>query len=135
GKAFMEKIDAYNSSRWDAIQPGLLNLKPYEQRGTADFMSLVESLKTMVDNGNTPEEVVDHLLEEGKYKEYILGEEEEEESSRMENIETLKFVLGRYDNVKDFLDYIELMTSKAKHSIDGVQLMTIHKSKGLEFPV
>jgi DNA helicase-2/ATP-dependent DNA helicase PcrA len=47
----------------------------------------------------------------------------------------LKFALEQYESVQDFLDYIDQMTSKAKHSIDGVQLMTIHKSKGLEFKV
>jgi DNA helicase-2/ATP-dependent DNA helicase PcrA len=89
----------------------------------------------MNSDDESPSDILDHVLLQGGYEKYILGEDEEEESSRMENISTLKFVLSQYSNVKDFLDYIELMTSKAKHSIDGVQLMTIHKSKGLEFPV
>ena len=134
GKAFMEKVNAFNGSNWDA-KPSLLNLKPYEKQGYGDFRKLVEELMDMYIADKSPTDILDYVLLQGGYEKYILGEDEEEESSRMENISTLKFVLSRYSNVKDFLDYIELMTSKAKHSIDGVQLMTIHKSKGLEFPV
>lgn len=136
GKAYMEKVKAFKGSHWDAIQPGKLNMKNHETNGSNEFIKLINELRVLSkDEDTTPSDLVDYLLEDGGYKAYILGEEEEEESSRMENIATLKFVLGNYNNTADFLNYIELMTSKAKHSIDGVQLMTIHKSKGLEFPV
>lgn len=134
GKAFMEKVKGYKGSHWEAIN-NLTGLKDYERNGIQKFMNLVEELQNLKKQEVDLEELVDHILEEGGYKEYILGEEEEEESSRMENIDTLKFVLGKYENVEDFLNYITLMTSSAKLDIDGIQLMTIHKSKGLEFPV
>jgi DNA helicase-2/ATP-dependent DNA helicase PcrA len=136
GKAFFEKVQSVKDSHWDAVNRGL-NLKGYEQRGVDELVSKVESLQSMIRDKVAPSEILDWILSEGgvNYKKYILGEEEEEESGRMENIETLRYVLGRYENVKDFLDYIQTMTSKAKHSIDGVQLMTFHKSKGLEYPV
>jgi DNA helicase-2/ATP-dependent DNA helicase PcrA len=135
GKAFLEKVKAFKGSHWEAIQPGVLNLKRYEQEGTGQFISLITTLQDMMKKGATPTELIDYILKEGGYEKYIVGEDDEEESSRLENISTLKFVLDRYKKVEDFLEYIELMTSKAKHSIDGVQLLTIHKSKGLEFPV
>lgn len=135
GKAFMEKVNSFNGSNWEAIQPGVLNLKGYEVRGTTDFMELVDKLQNMNHDGLEPIEILEYIMAEGGYKDYILGEDDEEESSRLENIETLKFVVEQYENIEDFLKYMDKMTSKAKHSIDGVQLMTIHKSKGLEFPV
>lgn len=135
GKAYLEKVDKYKGTRWQAITSGALTLKPYETSGTNSFIRLIESLSELVEQDTSPKDIVEYLLEDGGYKQYILSEEEEEDSSRMENIATLQFVLERYEKVSDFLDYIELMTSMAKHDIDGVQLMTIHKSKGLEFPV
>jgi DNA helicase-2/ATP-dependent DNA helicase PcrA len=137
GKAFFEKVQAFKGSHWEAISEGRLNLKGYEKNGVNDFMDKVHSLQGMIRDKIGPSDMLDWILsEEGvNYKKYILGEEEEEESSRMENIETLRFVLERYEDVSEFLEYIQTMTSKAKHSIDGVQLMTFHKSKGLEYPV
>lgn len=136
GKAFFEKVQSVKGSHWDAVNRGL-SLKGYEQKGVDELVSKVESLQSMISDKVAPSEILDWILSEDGvgYKKYILGEEEEEESSRMENIETLRFVLGRYEDISDFLDYIQTMTSKAKHSIDGVQLMTFHKSKGLEYPV
>jgi DNA helicase II / ATP-dependent DNA helicase PcrA len=137
GKAFYEKVKAFSGYHWEAISDGVLSLKDYEKRGVKDIIEKVNNLATMIRDNISPSDMLDYILsEEGvDYKRYILGEEEEEESSRMENIETLRFVLSRYERLEDFLNYIDMMTSKAKHSIDGVQLMTFHKSKGLEYPV
>jgi DNA helicase-2/ATP-dependent DNA helicase PcrA len=134
GKVFLEKVRSYNGSHYEAIQ-GNINLKPHEVRGIEDFMNLIEELRAMRETA-TPEEMIDYLMD-NCYKQYLIddGEDEDEGSSRLDNIATLKYAVGRYEKLDDFLAYIELMTSKAKHSIDGVQLMTIHKSKGLEFPV
>lgn len=137
GKVFMEKIKAFKGSHWDA-SPDKLVLKGYEKDGYGKFRDIIEKLMAEVKGGeSTPSDLIDLILSDdgAGYEKYILGEDEEEESSRMENIATLKFVVNRYEKVEDFLDYIETMTSKAKHSINGVQLMTVHKSKGLEFPV
>ncbi|AGR47091.1 putative UvrD-like helicase [Bacillus phage Shanette] len=135
GKVFFEKVKSYDGSHWEAITSGKLSLKGYETNGILSFTAVVGELQELLHKDSTPTDLVNHLLDNAGYREYILGEDDEEESNRLENIETLKYVLDRYENVEDFLDYIEMMTSQAKHSIDGVQLMTIHKSKGLEFPV
>lgn len=135
GKEFYNKVSAFDGSHWEAILSGKLKLQNYQVKGSLEFAGIIKDLQEMLEEEATPRDLVNHLLDNVGYKDYILGEEEEEESSRMENIATLQYVLDRYDNLGDFLDYIDLMTSQAKHSIDGVQLMTIHKSKGLEFPV
>lgn len=134
GKAYMEKISSYKGSLWDAIQDGVITMKPYERRGSDDFIKLVNSLRKMQEN-STPSELIEYIMDAGEYEKYILDEDNEEESSRLENIRTLKFVLDGYENISDFLSFVSLMSAKAKHDIDGVQLMTFHKSKGLEFPV
>jgi DNA helicase II / ATP-dependent DNA helicase PcrA len=135
GKVFKDRMKAYSGSHWDALH-GNIRMESYMKRGADDFISLVTSLNNMIQSGTTPVELVEYMMEEF-YAEYLRGEGEDEDegSSRFENIETLKFALEQYETVQDFLDYIEKMSSKAKHSIDGVQLMTIHKSKGLEFKI
>jgi DNA helicase-2/ATP-dependent DNA helicase PcrA len=131
GKAFIERLKAFkNTSLWDACNK--VQLKNYETKGVNEFKSLVDKLKYVLKKGGNMTEVVDTLLDSG-YKEYLLDDENEESDSRMENIETLKYLLSHFENVETFLNYVDEMTSKAKHNINGVQLMTIHKSKGLEF--
>lgn len=134
GKAFIAKLSAVKTSHYEALD--IIDMKPYEKRGSSNFRELVEELGAMYKDGETPNTLVEHIMTSG-YKDYLLddGDDEEEGSSRFENIDTLKYVLSRYDNLLDFLKYVDMMTSQAKHTVKGVQLMTIHKSKGLEFPV
>ena len=49
----------------------------------------------------------------------------------------LQHAASRYSDLSDFLDFVAMMESRsaqADESKDRVQLMTIHRSKGLEFP-
>lgn len=131
GKAFLEKVASYRGTHWDAIQGGI-TMKDYEVRGTNDFVRTVESIREFMQD-NPLEETVNFILN-SFYRKYLEDNgEDEEDVARLENLETLKFAMSRYSNINEFLDYIEFMNSTAKTSIDGVQLMTIHKSKGLEF--
>ena len=132
GKAYYEKVKAYNGSHYEAIQ-GNIAMRDYESRGSREFTQLINELRSRMET-QTPRELVEFLMDEC-YTQYLKeeGEDEEEGSSRFENIETLKFALSNYESIQDFLNYIELMTTQAETSIDGVHLMTIHKSKGLEF--
>jgi DNA helicase-2/ATP-dependent DNA helicase PcrA len=70
----------------------------------------------------------------------------EDDSRRLENIEELKSVAATFPKLTDFLENVALVQSeysqqekrnknKDKNKKSGVKLMTIHSSKGLEFPV
>jgi DNA helicase-2/ATP-dependent DNA helicase PcrA len=138
GKAFLARAIKYSDSYWKSItSPGFIkSLKGYEKNGINDIISLVTNLRGTAAAGGTPEELLDVVLQNG-YEDYLTEEceEEDEGSSRMENVSTLKYAVQRFEDLDVFLDYITKMTTTAKHDIDGVQLMTIHKSKGLEFDV
>ena len=69
---------------------------------------------------------------------------DEEDQRRVENIKELKSVATTHPEINDFLENIALVqneysqqekTKKAKDSQEGVRLMTLHSSKGLEFEV
>lgn len=59
----------------------------------------------------------------------------DDDDSRVENLNVLEHIASNYKDVKRFLSFIEKITVEKKNKSDAVQLMTIHKSKGLEFPV
>ncbi|OGL53250.1 hypothetical protein A3K55_02050 [Candidatus Shapirobacteria bacterium RBG_13_44_7] len=66
---------------------------------------------------------------------------DEDDQHRIENIKELKSVAASFPNINDFLENIALVQQeyseqekhKKKESRDGVRLMTLHSSKGLEF--
>lgn len=137
GKVFLEKIKSCKASHYEALD--LIELKGYEKDGIRKFKDAVTSLQEMLSQGTSPADMVDYILSDDGvgYRKHILdnGEDEDEGNSRLENIDTLMFALGKYESLADFLEYIDIMTSERKESMDGVQLMTFHKAKGLEFPV
>ncbi len=67
--------------------------------------------------------------------------QDEEDRRRLENINELKSVATTYPKITDFLENIALVQqeyslqekNKKKENRDGVRLMTLHSSKGLEF--
>lgn len=135
GKAFIRDLNSHNASHMEVLLSNQMTLKPYQRNSIEDFLDLYNHLKFMYEKGKTTTELVDYLLDEGGYKDYILDDEDEEDSSRLDNIETLKYLLSKNEKVDDFLSYARKMSSSIKTSVEGVQLMTIHRSKGLEFPV
>ena len=69
----------------------------------------------------------------------FFDEKDPEDFSRLENIKELKSVAIRFPNISDFLEQVALVESEyfeseKKHpNEEGIKLMTLHQSKGLEF--
>ncbi len=61
-----------------------------------------------------------------------------EDFSRLENIKELKSVAFGFKNIVEFLEHVALVESEyfeKEKGRTGVNLMTLHQAKGLEFPV
>jgi DNA helicase-2/ATP-dependent DNA helicase PcrA len=86
-------------------------------------------------------ELIDEILERTKYREYILEKEGGEE--RWENIMELKGVAREYDELNPeealvtFMEKVSLVSDidELDEQAGAVTLITLHQSKGLEFPV
>lgn len=57
------------------------------------------------------------------------------DDSRVENLNTLERMASNYNDPKRFVSSMIKLSKEKKSDPNSVQLMTIHKSKGLEFPV
>jgi DNA helicase-2/ATP-dependent DNA helicase PcrA len=54
----------------------------------------------------------------------------------IENLNQLVMAASRFNNIRSFLDYTQTFQNEAvSDNQEGVRLMTVHRSKGLEFPV
>ncbi len=87
-------------------------------------------------------QLMDLILEKTGYLEY-LDDGTEQGKSRIENVKELRSVAEQFPNLVQFLENVALVqdnyhpdqTSDIRHQIsDSVTLMTLHASKGLEFP-
>ncbi len=63
---------------------------------------------------------------------------DEEDFNRLENIKELKSVAYNFSNISEFLEHVALVESEyfeGEKGRKGVNLMTLHQAKGLEFPI
>ncbi len=104
------------------------------------FVQLIETLREFAENASVSE-IVERTVELSGYREMlILGGEPEKD--RIANIDQLIANAYEYDKnegatLSGFLEEVALVSEVDKYDeeADAVVLMTIHGSKGLEFPV
>jgi len=115
------------------------------------FVALVDRLARLADG--PMEEILGHVLEESGYSGRLKESESIEDQERLANIEELLTVAREFDEqagrrgeavggalprpLDEFLEEISLTgdTDDWQSETDRVTLMTLHASKGLEFPV
>ena len=81
-------------------------------------------------------EIMDLVLEDTAYIPW-LDDGTDEGKSRVENIKELRSVAARFIDLTEFLENVALIESSDRvdpDNYDAVTLMTVHSSKGLEFP-
>ncbi|MHB1546127.1 MAG: ATP-dependent helicase [bacterium] len=112
---------------------GFQKIEQKEKRNISDYFDLILEIKEKIDSCPAGE-IIKEIYEKSGYKELILKDKCGE--SRKENIEKLIEIVSGYENIKDFLDECALDGAEEEENDDPkVSLMSIHKSKGLEFPV
>jgi DNA helicase II / ATP-dependent DNA helicase PcrA len=99
----------------------------------AAFRETLEKIKEFA-LANNPGKTIMFIAEETGLLSELKDEEGGEE--RQENVKELAGLAERYENVEKLLEEVSLMSDQDsdKEEVDAVRLMTIHASKGLEFP-
>lgn len=114
-----------------------------------DFVNLIESNRQKMLSGRGLSKKVREMAEEINYKDYLITEYSKSEKAvrfKLKNIELLLEMMERWeidpDNMNPSLfNYLNRITLMSRDNGDDendkgkVNLMTIHASKGLEFPV
>ena len=106
------------------------------------FVSIIEGLQELLDNGMSLPDFYEELMIRTGYADMLKQKETEENITRLENIRELKSSILTYvenaetPTLAGFLEEISLYTDIEEYNEndDAVVMMTMHSSKGLEFP-
>lgn len=135
---FIEDLESYAEGRGFHLYPALKKLVPvsaqYLQRGIDEFTTLIDRFnkgKSWVE----PVDMLQHIREELKLDKYLADEMADPSEGRLESLDQLQMAISKYDSLGDFLEYAESVSTSSGTDEEGVTLSTVHKSKGLEFPV
>lgn len=115
--------------------------------GLKNFISVIEQLKEFKQAGCSVVDIISHIMRLTNYNDYLMAIEDNNENKvndRLANIEELQEVASKHPELEDFLNSVSLyeqdtiqneIDNEKDESKDRVSLMTMHASKGLEFPV
>jgi len=108
---------------------------PYLRKFMKEFRKLLDPL---IQDGQTlePAEVISFLRGALDYDRYISDEDvPSPDDVKVQNVDQLQLSASRYRDIQSFLEYTDSFEEETSNDKEGVSLMTVHKSKGLEFPV
>ena len=108
---------------------------PFIRKNVREFVSFLDPL-TQLANTLHPAEVINLLRNSLDYDRYVTDEDiPTPDDSKIQNLNQLQLAATRFSGIKAFLEYTETFQDESTNDEEGVSLMTIHKAKGLEFPV
>jgi len=128
GKAFLKQVSTYSMKKEaDLMSLGLkISMKNHEMRGYKDLCRMVNN----IDINSSPSRQIDYIINQTDLIQYLKHNYDDAEE-KIKAINLLQKIAGKYKTVKQFLFMVQNLNNKKEEN--AVQLMTVHKSKGLEF--
>lgn len=129
---------------WEIISNRLTEAGLYKpaEKHIGEFVELIKTLQNELNNGMAISEVVRHLLEKTGYLTHLVQDGSQQSLNKRDNVVELQNAIAYYERatknpkLANFLQEISLVTDADKYDENRpmVTLMTVHASKGLEFP-
>jgi len=142
GKAFLKELEGMARARGKSLFMSLGGRfsRPYMGRSADLFQELILRLRYEYEKRRLSlPDLVRKIRSSTDYDRFICQDEEmTPDDSRIQNLNELESAVERFERIEDFLFYVEQVKTRdreRKDDDDRVNLMTLHKSKGLEFTV
>ena len=134
-----DKLKEYCRHRGIRMYQGLKSMiieLPFVRKNIKAFISFMDSLMEEIESLE-PTEVIQKIRTSLDYDRFIVDEDiPSPDDVKISNINQLHLAASRYLSIGAFLEYTDSFQDEAvADDKEGVSLMTIHKAKGLEFPV
>ncbi len=108
---------------------------PFIRKNVRELVAFLEPL-TQLAHTLQPAEVINLLRNNLDYDRYVTDEDiPTPDDSKIQNLNQLQLAATRFSSIRAFIEYTETFQDESTNDEEGVSLMTIHKAKGLEFPV
>ena len=140
GKAFVKELETQAARHKQSLFVSLGGYfsRPYMNKQAARFQELILELRHYYQRKcNSLSDLLKRIREKTGYDTYICQDEEiKPDDSRVQNLNELEAALSRFERIEDFLFYVDQLRASQrdiKKDHNQVSLMTLHKSKGLEF--
>lgn len=117
-----------------------LSLSGKVQSSLNQFVHLIQEVQVLEHNKELPSISYEKLLNESGYYDFLRADKTYEGAARLENLEELMNALKQFEDseekptLENFLETITLDSTTEEAGGDVVSLMTVHGSKGLEYP-
>jgi DNA helicase-2/ATP-dependent DNA helicase PcrA len=147
GKVSLDRLQAYAIDKEISLLDAagqvaqITEIKGKAATGLRDFHRVITELRTRLDL--PPHELAALVLEKSGYEAMLRTSEDEEDAERLANVAELVTATHQFhalnpeSTIADFLEQITLASDVDSwdEQSDHVSVMTLHSSKGLEFPV
>lgn len=145
----LSNIESYADSNSQNLNEIIKNIEKIPVKITSSASKNIQQFNTIIRflvnqiEDKTPSEIIKNITSCIGYKDYLIKfENQNKAEERMENIWQLINMASKYDKkwtewLIEFMEEISIMTDIEAQwtSSDAINLMTIHASKWLEFPV
>ena len=137
--ALKDQLRVFSRERGIHIYQGLKSMiitVPYVRKFIKEMVKvmdpLIEARETM-----EPAQVIQQIRTTFDYDRFIVDEDiPSPDDAKISNINQLQLAAARYSTIDAFLEYTESFQNETiADDKEGVSLMTVHKCKGMEFPV
>lgn len=138
GKTFISELEKHAAQKDTNLYQALKTMKiqiPYLKKYVKQFVEIIDPL-IRDKNQLEPGEMIGILREALEYDRFITDDDvPSPDDEKIANVNQLQLAATKYSDVKSLLNYTDSFRDETSNDRNGVSLMTIHKAKGLEFPV
>lgn len=149
GKSTLEKLDQAaqtlgNVPLWEILsdETSVKTLAGRSSKGVLDFARLIKKYRDRIDSAKGSE-IIQGLLEDSGYLDALKSEGTDEADDRLGNVQELYNAVLQFEEENEDASLIAFLANASlasdlddvKEGGNTVSLMTLHSSKGLEFPV
>jgi DNA helicase II / ATP-dependent DNA helicase PcrA len=139
GRKFIAELDDFQSGSSLHLYEKLKSMPielPYIRKNIRELIQLIDPLIADAETLQ-PAELIQLLRSALDFDRYITDDDmPSPDDVKIENLNQLVMAASRFNNIQAFIEYTETFQNEAvSDNKEGVRLMTVHRSKGLEFPV
>ncbi len=137
GRKFIRELEKFAEQNDLHLYPALQILPvdpPYLKKNVKEFISLLDII---VEQELEPADAIHILRNALDYDRYIADEDlPSADDVKIQNLNQLHLAATKFGDIKSFLEYTDSFQDESiSDNKDGVVLSTVHKAKGLEYPV